>query len=87
MKLLSGAVERGQPSHVPAQGVERAGVGACEIHNTDSHCSGHTFSPSPGWKRAPGTLRCQHLQERVPHTNLSSQRLPPPSRGNFSFGL
>ena len=87
MKLLSGAVERGQPGHVPAQGVERAGVGACGIHNTDSHCSGCTSSPSPGWKRTPGTLRCQHLQEHVPHPDLSSQRLPPHSRGNSSSGL
>lgn len=87
MKLLPGAVERGERGHVPAQGVERAGVGACGIHHMENHCSGRTSSPSPGWKRTPDTLRCQHLQEHVPHTDLSSRRLPPRSRGNFSSGL
>lgn len=41
-----------------------------------------THPPSPGYNRAPGTWRCPQ-----PHPHLSSQRLPPHSRGNFSAGL
>lgn len=46
MELLPGAAEGGQPGHVPAQGVQGAGVGACGVQSTDSHCPGHA-SPQP----------------------------------------
>lgn len=44
MELLPGAAERGQPSHVPAQGVQGACVGACGVQRTHTHCPGHTQS-------------------------------------------
>lgn len=57
MELLPGAAEGGQPGHMPAQGVQGAGVGACGGHRAQSLTAQDT-SPSPGCSRTPGTWRC-----------------------------
>lgn len=63
MELLPGAAEGGQPGHVPAQGVQGAGVGACGVQSTDSHCPGHTRA-AVGLQAPPDapnpTLTCLH---------------------------
>jgi len=84
MKLLPGAAERGQPSHAPAQVVERAGVGACGIHSTHRITALGTNPPQPEARQEKGSRHPEVLVPASSHTYLSSRRLPPHSRGNSS---
>lgn len=91
MKLLSGAVERGQSSHMPAEVLERAGIGPCGTHNMQII----TMDTSPPQSEPRLEKDSRHLEVLVlmspgaqpPTTYLSSRRLPPSSRGNSSSGL
>lgn len=66
MELLPGAAEGGQPGHVPAQGVQGAGVGACGVHRAQSVTAQDT-SPSPDRSRTAGTWRCPSLTPTCLH--------------------
>lgn len=65
MELLPGAAEGGQPSHVPAQGVQGAGVGACGVQSTVTAPGTHPPARAATQLQAPGDapsliLTCLH---------------------------